>query len=100
MSKEEFTNSDDIEYLYEPHLLNLWSLSGSEWSSIFQEEIQASIQQPIAHNKHNRDKLVSSVILLILALLSTAMWVQSPKISRAVSEVAETSVKQVISHNY
>lgn len=100
MSKEEFINSDDIEYLYEPKKLNLWSISGYEWSSIFQEEIQASINQPIAHKKHNRDKLVSSVILLILGLLTTAMWIRSPKISRAVSEVAETSVKQVIYHNY
>lgn len=82
-------------------MLNLWSPSGSDWSSIVQEEIQAATNQPTEEEESNfTNKVVSLGVLAALALLATAAWIRAPKISHAVQEVGKNSVEQLLLKNY
>jgi hypothetical protein len=74
------TNKPTTKYesLEDLNLISLWSQSGSGWSSIIKEEIQADTNQPIVEEESNStSKVVLLSVLVTLDLLVTAMCSQS-----------------------
>lgn len=103
MSDNKNTNNHTTRYesLCDLNLLNLWSLSGSDWTSIVKEEIQAATNQPTEEEESNfTNKVLSLGVLASLALLATAAWIRAPKISQAVQEVGKNSVEELLLKNY
>ncbi|WP_250123489.1 hypothetical protein [Chroococcidiopsis sp. CCMEE 29] len=94
------TNKPTTKYesLDDLNLISLWLQSGSDWSSIIQEEIQADVKQPIAEKESNStSKVVLFGVLATLALLVAAMCSQASEIYRSVQEVGTNSFKELIS---
>ena len=103
MSEEKFRKNYRTRYesVCDLNLLSSWSQSGSDWSSIVKEEIQAATNQPIEEEEPNfTNKVVSLGVLATLALLGAATWVRAPEISQAVQEVGKNSVEQLVLSDY
>ena len=99
MSEENFNKNPNTGYesLCDLNLLGIWFQCGSDWSSAIKEEIQAAIDQPIEEEKPNpTNNIILFGVLVTLALLSTAVWIQAPKIDRVVQEAGRSSVEQLI----
>ena len=92
------TNKPTTKYesLEDLNLISLWWQSGSDWSSIIKEEIQADINQPIAQEESNStSKVVLFGVLATLALLVAAMCTQASEIYQSVQEVGTNTVKHL-----
>jgi hypothetical protein len=62
-------------------LISLWWQSGSDWSSIIKEEIQADTNQLFAEEEYDStSKVVLFGVLVTLALLVATMCIQGSKI--------------------
>lgn len=86
---------DSLEDL---NLISLSSPSGSDWSSIIKEEIQAHTNQPIIEEESNsKSKVVLFGVLATLALLVAAMCSQASEIHWSVQEVGTNVFKELIS---
>ena len=95
------TNKPTTKYesLEDLNLINLWPLSGSDWSSTIKEEIQANTNQPIAEKEPNSTskKVVLFGVLTTLVLLITTVCIQASEIYQSVQEAGTNSVKELIS---
>lgn len=98
MSDQNFSHIPKTRYesLYDLKSLTLWSPSGSEWSSITNEEIQATTN-PSREESNLTNKVVLLGSLVILVLLGAAAWIQAPAIVQALQEVGKNSVEQLTS---
>ncbi|PSB27384.1 hypothetical protein [Chlorogloea sp. CCALA 695] len=85
------------ESLEDLNLISLWSLSGRDWSSIIQEEIQTDTNQPIVEKSNATNKVVLYGVLATLILLVAVMCSQASEIYRSVQEVGTNSFKELIS---
>lgn len=96
---DDNTNKPTTKYesLEDLNLINLWSQSGSDWSSTIKEEIQADTNQPIAEEESNTSKVVLFGVLATLTLLVATMCTQAAKIHQSVQEVGTNSFKELIS---
>lgn len=99
MSEQKFSHTPKTRYesLYDLKSLSLWSPNKSEWSSITNEEIQATTSpwREEASNLTNKVALLGS--LVILALLGAAAWIQAPAIVQGLQEVGKNSAHQLTS---
>ncbi|MBD1834359.1 DUF4278 domain-containing protein [Cyanobacteria bacterium FACHB-472] len=103
ISEDKYHNAfkTQDEFLCDLNLLGLWPQCGSNWSSTFKGEIQATTNEPIVQEEPN---LTNKVILFgaftVLALVFTATWIQAPKIHQAMKEVGKTSIEQLMLSSY
>ena len=92
--RKSIINHQSLEDL---NLISLWSLSGSDWSSIIQKQIQIDTNQPIVEKSKATSKVVMFGVLATLVLLVAVTCSQASEIYRSVQEVGTNSFKELIS---
>ncbi len=98
LNKNTNKHRTKYESLQDLNLISLWWQSGSDWSSIIQEEIQADIEQPITQKESNpTNKVVLIGVLVILAVSVATVCSQASEIYLSVQEIGINSFKELIS---
>lgn len=79
-------------------LISLWWQSGSDWSSIIKEEIQADTNQPIPKEESNyTSKVLLFGVLSTLTILVATVCSEASEIYQSVQEVSINSFKDLVS---